>query len=497
MPPWLPEPGFGDFIGDRRLSADEIGRIQQWVAEGAVQGDPANLPPMPVWAQDWQFGTPDLILKPPEVYELPDSGRDVYRNFVIRAPSAVTRYVSAMEFRPGNRAIHHASIRIDKTPESRLKDDMDPGPGFGGMDMPPTAETPEGHFLSWQPGRGPYVPPPGSAWTLPQGADLVIQLHMKPSGKMEPIRPEIGLYFTDQAPTNRLFKLLLGSKKIDIPPNDRAYVVEDSFRLPVDVQVTGLNPHAHYLGKDLQGFATLPDGTRKWLIWIKNWNFFWQGDYRLRAPLSLPAGTILNMRYTYDNSDQNPQNPVFPPRRVIYGTQTTDEMAELWIQVRANPSALDRLGDVYAARVVQDMIIASEARLRIDPNDAEAHTRLGSIQLSSGSLTDAWNHLCSATNSNPVLDEPHYYLGLFYRKKNQITAARQEFLKAVELNPNSYKAYGNLGFIAELQGHFAEAEQQFRRVLRIYPQEPLAAAALEELVRAKERVQAPPQNTPH
>jgi Flp pilus assembly protein TadD len=491
MPPWLPEPGYGEFIGERLLSVDDIGRIQQWVAEGTIEGDRTNLPAPPVWAQDWQFGQPDLILTLQQPYELPDSGRDVYRNFVIRAASPVTRYIRAMEFHPGNRAVHHGSMRVDKTPESRQRDDKDPGPGFGGMDMPPTAETPEGHFLSWQPGRGPYVSPPGSAWTLPQRADLVIQLHMKPSGKIELIRPELGLYLTDQPPTNRLFKLLLGSKKIDIPANDSAYVVEDSFRLPVDVQVTGLNPHAHYLGKDLQGFATLPDGTRKWLIWIKDWNFFWQGDYRLKTPLSLPAGTLLNMRYTYDNSERNPQNPNRPSRRVLYGTQTTDEMAELWVQVTSDPGSLDRLSDVYAARVVQDIITASEARLRIDPTDAEAHTRLGSILLTSGPLTEAWNHLCAATNFDPMLDEPHYYLGLFFRKKNQVSAARLEFQKAVQLNPESYKAYGNLGFIAELQGHLAEAEKQFRRVLEIYPQEPLATAALEDLLRAKGKVQAP------
>ena len=233
------------------------------------------------------------------------------------------------------------------------------------MDMPPTAETPEGHFLSWQPGRGPYVTADGSAWTIPEGADLVVQLHLKPSGKPEPIHPEIGLYFTDQPPTNHLFKLLLGSKRIDISPGDRAYVVTDHFRLPVDVQVTALNPHAHYLGKDLQGFATLPDGTRKWLLWIPNWSFFWQGDYRLRQPLSLPAGSDLQMRYTYDNSVANVENPSNPPRRVRYGTQTTDEMAELWVQVTAAPAALQALRQVCSERVLQDIITASEARLDI------------------------------------------------------------------------------------------------------------------------------------
>src|SRR5205823_6656615 len=129
----------------------------------------------------------------------------------------LTRYVRAMEFHPRSRVVHHASIRVDRTPESRLRDARDPGPGFGGMDMPTTAETPEGHFLSWQPGRGPYYSGAGSAWTLPRGADLVVQLHLKPSGKLELVEPEIGLYFTEQPPTNQLYKFLLGSKRIDIP----------------------------------------------------------------------------------------------------------------------------------------------------------------------------------------------------------------------------------------------------------------------------------------
>jgi len=470
-----------EFVGERRLTVEQIGEIQQWFAEGSPQGDPAQTPSLPVYPEGWQLGRPDLVLTNAEPYELAASGRDVYRNFVLTLPDQPIRYVRAMEFHPRNRAIHHASIRVDSTPESRLRDRREPGPGFGGMDMPPTAETPEGHFLSWQPGRGPYVTADGSSWTIPEGADLVVQVHLKPSGKPEPIQPEIGLYFTDQPPTNHLFKLLLGSKRIDISPGDRAYVVTDHFRLPVDVQVTALNPHAHYLGKDLQGFATLPDGTRKWLLWIPNWSFFWQGDYRLRQPLSLPAGSDLRMRYTYDNSAANIENPSNPPKRVRYGTQTTDEMAELWVQVTAAPAALEALKQVCSERVLQDIITASEARLENDDHDAAAHTQLGSIQISSGLVTQGLSHLWAATNADPRLDSPHYYLGLYYRHQNQTAAARREFQKAIELNPDAYKAYGNLGFIAESQGHRSEAVKYFKRALEIYPRDPLVSAELSAL----------------
>ena len=37
MPPWLPDSAPGEFLGDRRLSADQIGVIQQWAAEGAAE----------------------------------------------------------------------------------------------------------------------------------------------------------------------------------------------------------------------------------------------------------------------------------------------------------------------------------------------------------------------------------------------------------------------------------------------------------------------------
>ena len=36
MPPWLPEHGFGDFADERRLSAEEIRMISDWVAAGAA-----------------------------------------------------------------------------------------------------------------------------------------------------------------------------------------------------------------------------------------------------------------------------------------------------------------------------------------------------------------------------------------------------------------------------------------------------------------------------
>src|SRR5262249_35870494 len=47
MPPWLPEPGYGEFADARRLSDEQIETIRQWAEQGMIEGDGADLPPAP------------------------------------------------------------------------------------------------------------------------------------------------------------------------------------------------------------------------------------------------------------------------------------------------------------------------------------------------------------------------------------------------------------------------------------------------------------------
>ncbi len=101
----------------------------------------------------------------------------------------------------------------------------------------------------------------------------------------------------------------------------------------MDVDVLAIYPHAHYLGKVLEGYATLPGGKREWLIRIPDWDSNWQAVYRYKKPVFLPAGTLVSMRYHYDNSAANPRNPKQPPRRVRAGNNATDEMGHLWLQL--------------------------------------------------------------------------------------------------------------------------------------------------------------------
>jgi hypothetical protein len=101
MPPWLPEPGHGDFLGENRLSDDEIALIDRWWKAGAPQGATGDLKVKAQWSDDWKLGKPDLIVTLPEAYKLPPDGRDVYRNFVIPNVVSAERFLRAVEFRPG------------------------------------------------------------------------------------------------------------------------------------------------------------------------------------------------------------------------------------------------------------------------------------------------------------------------------------------------------------------------------------------------------------
>jgi mono/diheme cytochrome c family protein len=467
MPPWLPEPGYGDFANSRRLSDDEIEMIRQWVAEGTPEGSPADLPRPPDWVEGWQLGKPDLVVELARPYTLPTEGRDIYRNFVIPVPLETRRHVRAFEFNPGNsKAVHHAFVKVDPTRQSRRLDGADGQPGFSGMNVPDSVLMPDGHFMGWQPGKLPYEEPAGLAWTLQPGSDLVLQQHFRLSGKPESIQPKVGLYFTNQAPTNTCFKFLLTSIVLDIPPGIRDYVVTDDFVLPSDVQVLAVLPHAHYLCKEMQGFATLPDGTRKWLILIKNWDFNWQGDYRYAQPVFLPKGTTLSMRFTYDNSTNNIANPNNPPKRVTYGPQSTDEMAELWFQVLP-PSRKDftLLSEKASEKMLKVFVERYTHELQINPNDAKANKKLGTTLLGQGKVEEAIGYLRTAVQNDPRDDEPHYFLGLALRQQNKLMEARMEFQSALRINPKNFKAHGNLGVMFAEQGLLQIAETHLRRAL--------------------------------
>jgi len=327
MPPWLPsEPHFQH---ERGLSPAEIATLAHWADAGAPEGNPAETPPPPRFPEGWQLGKPDFEAEMRAAFDVPAEGPDQYRCFVIPTAPGRDRWVSALDMRPGNpRVVHHAILFQDVTGTARKRDT---GAGYSCFGTP--GFLPARGLGGWTPGSLPVRMADGVPELLHGGADLVLQVHYHPSGKPETDRTRIALYFTDRKPSRRVMDLPLGSNRIDIPPGARSYKVTDHFTVPVDVDALGINPHAHYVCTQMYGYAVLPDGTRRTLIRIPAWNFNWQQQYTYATPIRLPEGTRVEMEFTYDNSEGNPRNPNHPPKRVVWGPGSTDEMAGLHIEI--------------------------------------------------------------------------------------------------------------------------------------------------------------------
>ena len=252
-------------------------------------------------------------------------GDDIYRCFVVPSNFAEDRWVSAMEVRPGNSlVVHHVIVYLDTSGQARKKDAADAGPGYTSFGGP--GFTPVGTLGGWAPGNFPRRLPQGIGSRLPKGADIVLQVHYHRSGKEEIDRTKIGLYFCEGPVDKELHILPLAQPDLNIPPGEKNYEAKASFTSPIDATVLSIAPHMHLLARDMTVWATLPDGTKKKLVRVPDWDFNWQTSYVFKEPVKIPAGSTLSLVAHYDNSTDNPRNPSNPPRLTTWGEETRDEM---------------------------------------------------------------------------------------------------------------------------------------------------------------------------
>jgi tetratricopeptide (TPR) repeat protein len=513
MPPWLPEEGEMKFADELRLSHDEIARIETWLEQGTAEGNPADLPAKPQFTEGWQLGKPDVIVKAAKPYLLPASGSDNYWNFVFRAPVDRTRWLKAMEIRPGDkRLVHHANVLVDRQQNGR-REEAEPGAGFGGMELTIESEVfdPDSHFLFWKPGSIPYVEPDGMALRIDKDTDLILNTHLQPSGKPETIQPTLGLYFTDKPAT--MYPILLqmeNDRLLNIPPGEKHFVVTDEFTLPVSVRVLAIYPHAHYLGKDLQAVAKLPDGRSETLIHIPDWNLNWQAVYRYAQPVGLPKGTTISMKFVYDNSEDNVRNPNAPPQRVVAGNRAVDEMAHLWLQVlpekletgssdprveiveamarhnlEKNPEDFEAHYNLAALLMrrgqLNEAILHFTEANRIRPNEPTVNNAFGAALLATGRTEESIAHLTAALNARSDYFDAHYNLGNALASLGDFRGALSQFQAAVRINPQDANAEANLGSAFAEIGDTKQARAHYERALHLNPNNELAKENLQQL----------------
>ncbi len=484
MPPWLPEDGDLKFADELRLSEDEIARIQTWVEQGALEGNPKDLPAKPTFVEGWQLGKPDVVVKAEKAYALPASGSDNYWNFVFRTPVDRTRWLKAMEIRPGDkRLVHHANVLVDRQQSGR-RQEGEPGAGFGGMELTIESEAfdPDSHFLFWKPGSIPYVEPDGMALRLDKDTDLILNAHLQPSGKPETIQPTLGLYFTDKPATMRPILLQLESDRmLDIPPDEKHFVVTDEFTLPSDVNVLAIYPHAHYLGKDLQAIAKLPDGRSETLIHIPDWNLNWQAVYRYAQPVRLPKGTTISMKLAHLWLQVLPEDSAAAngdPRAEILEAMARHNLQK-------NPEDFEAHYNLAALLMGRGEIGEAMAHFakanRIRPNEPTVNNAFGAALLAAGRTEESIPHLTAALNARPDYFDARYNLGNALASLGDFRGALAQFQAAVRINPEDANAEANLGSAFAEIGDVKQAKLHYERALQLNPNHELARENLQQL----------------
>jgi len=344
MPPWKPVEG-PTFHNERKLTAQELATLAQWVDSGTPEGDAKDAPPARKFVTGWQLGQPDLVLTVPEEITVGASGRDLFRVVVLPTGLTEDKFVTAVEVRPGNpRVLHHTlnffetsgkARQLEAQEQKRVKkpDEIDAGPGYPvamGLGFIPKPDE-FGGLGGWAPGQLGRTLPEGSGYLLPKGGDVVIQMHFHRTGRVEKDRTSIGLHFAKK-PILKPFKAaVIRGSFLFIPSGDERFPVHGTIELQQDMKLYSVMHHMHMLGREARITVTPPEGKPWTLLAIKDWDYNWQETYFLKQPIDLKAGTKLAVEALYNNTDSNPNNPFRPARLVFFGEQTDNEMCFVFL----------------------------------------------------------------------------------------------------------------------------------------------------------------------
>lgn len=345
MPPWHADPKHGKFRNERRLTDAEKQLIKDWVAAGAPEGDPKELPESKSYTEGWQLPkAPDAVIamrnRP---YDVPAEGVVRYQYFMADSGFKEDKWISAHEIIPGNRAVvHHVLIFARKPGDPNL-------PGEGGL---------FGFLSSYVPGLRSEPYPPGMAKRIPAGSQLIFQIHYTPIGSKQQDLTKVGFVFMDEKDVKYEVKTTSAvQRRINIPPGDANWQTEaTSPASPAGALLLGFSPHMHLRGKAMSFEGVFPDGTKEMLLDVPNYDFNWQTFYRLAEPRTIPKGTRIHAVAHYDNSENNLSNPN-PGKSVRWGDQTWDEMMIGYFDLAVprdpkNPDAVNQMENSARAEMI-------------------------------------------------------------------------------------------------------------------------------------------------
>jgi mono/diheme cytochrome c family protein len=331
MPPWFADPRYGHFTNDRSLSKAEIETIAAWVDGGAKEGDPKDAPAPRQWLDGWNIEKPDLVLETAKPFHIGAKEDVPYQYIVLPTEFKEDKWVQMAEARPSDRSVVHHIVVFIRSPKSNWLREAKPGIPYvppsvpGKLDFANVSGGGSEILMIYTPGMIPEKWRTGLAKLIPAGSDLVLQIHYTPSGKDTEDLPKIGFVFAKEKPTERAVTMGGYNLGFHIPPQDPNYKVQAKNSFPNGVTIISFFPHMHLRGKSFEYRAVYPDGAEDTLLFVPKYDFFWQLDYKLERPLTLPPGSRIESAAWFDNSPNNPKNPD-PTKEVQFGEQSWEEM---------------------------------------------------------------------------------------------------------------------------------------------------------------------------
>jgi hypothetical protein len=270
-----------------------------------------------------------MIFSIPEEFNVPADGIVDYQNFVVPTNFTEDKYVQAAEIRVGNRSVVHHAVVFILGPDRRKEVDNDPG------------HSQENRLVGYTPGQDPLMLRPGVAKLVKKGSFLTFNLHYTPNGTPTKDRTSVGVIFAKAPVEKHLNTGMASTRNIDIPPGEPNYEARSSFVFREDSHIDSIRPHMHARGKDIRYTLIYPDGKSMVLLWVPNYDFNWQMNYRLRQPIPAPKGSRVECVAHFDNSAKNKFNPD-PTARVHFGEQTWDEMLAGYVEYTVDSQNLLR-----------------------------------------------------------------------------------------------------------------------------------------------------------
>jgi len=217
--------------------------------------------------------------------------------------------------------------------------------------------------------------------------------------------------------------------------------------------------------------ATPPNAAAQVVLNIPDWNFDWQDEYRFAEPVSLPANSLIQMTYEFDNSEHNPRNPYQPPARVVYGEQSTDEMADLVLQVLPdNESDRRILAEDFLRYQYQESLQHHLWALQQGHPAGRHHNGAGEAYLLLNEPARALPHLQAAAKQQDSQESPgHLYakMAMAYARLQQHKLAADNARRAAAESPDSAEIQYQMGILLQTAGQVEAAIACYQRAIQL------------------------------